>query len=154
MEWRNQTLIEGKSHFIIIILCMNNGLVRGIVNQGWGVTWIPLFLVRCVTFKLLTRQRPGWIEWLERPGDWGELLGTQTISTRPCIACRGPKSLHLSRQIDWTPGLVCLALLDCWRGLEGSRECPLQRAQLMGTEQITCSGQTTKIRIPRFMTPC
>lgn len=86
-----------------------------IVNEGKKITWIPLSLVRCVRFKLLTRQRPGWIEWLERPGDWGELLGTQTISTRPCIACRGPKSPHLSRQIDWTPGLVCLALLACLR---------------------------------------
>lgn len=117
-----------------------------IVNEGKKVTWIPFSLVWCVRFKLLTRQRPGWIEWLERPGDWGELLGTQTISTRPCIACCGPKSPHLSRQIDWTPGLVCLALLACWRGLEGSGECSLQRAQLMGTEQIMCSGQ--KMSLP------
>lgn len=49
-------------------------------------------------------------------------------------------------QTNWLdPRSVCLALLACWKGLEGSGECPLQWAQPMGKEQITCCGQTMSL---------
>lgn len=108
-------------------------------------TWIPHSLIQGVRFKLLCRQRPGW--WCVCVGYGGGetqktsgLLGTQTINTHSCIACCGPKSLHLSRQIDWTPGLVCLArsgLPEGAWGQQGIPPPPPKRVQLVGTKKIT-----------------